>query len=415
LAARHRELVSGLLAVEILRAAPRLEAERTIRLDGAESRLAAGELAALRQFGVRLEGALVRLAASSRPDWGYPLVIGMARLLAVDESVRSGSLVVLDVFAEDADSIPARKVAAHAETLALVRDDRRADLARLRAAFFAGGRMDEARFSMLELAANLFAEIDRGVAERAAIRVPPRSPLPVRSARRSDWPMPVLSGAPLERALTVARRREAAYRRKLERLYPYDLLTRNCVTELFRTMENALVDGANDADLRVLAEASRQALGGWVDWRRELNFIPFVSQRSVRGAYRIASIAELASYRSTALRRMYRRENDLRVDLRESNVLTARSYERNDDDSLFLFFTDNVLLRRPFYGVVNLAVGVGGSVAGVVLLPFDGGKTARAGLNGALFSLPELAMLNVRKGSFAFAPRRWTEGVPLEH
>jgi hypothetical protein len=112
---------------------------------------------------------------------------------------------------------------------------------------------------------------------------------------------------------------------------------------------------------------------------------------------------------------MYERENDLRVALRESNVLTARAYERNRDDPLFLFFTDDVLLGRPLYGVANLAVGVGGALAGVALLPFDRGETLLAGLDGALFSLPELALINLRKGSFAFAPRQWSQGVALGH
>ena len=70
-----------MLAVEILRAAPRLEAERTIRLDGAESRLTAGELAALRQFGARLEAGLAPFGTVQR-------VGAMLTLFCRDEPVR---------------------------------------------------------------------------------------------------------------------------------------------------------------------------------------------------------------------------------------------------------------------------------------------------------------------------------------
>ncbi len=97
----------------------------------------------------------------------------------------------------------------------------------------------------------------------------------------------------------------------------------------------------------------------------------------------------------------------MRVDLRESNVLTAQSYEHNPEDPIFLFFTDNVVLRRPLYGIANLAVGIGGTLAGLAWLPLDGGATLRAGLDGTLFSIPELAFINIRQGSFAFAPRAW--------
>jgi len=116
---------------------------------------------------------------------------------------------------------------------------------------------------------------------------------------------------------------------------------------------------------------------------------------------------ERPSYRRLTLDQMYTHENVVRVDLRESNVFTAQSYERNPDDPIFLFFTDDVVLRRPLYGIANLAVGIGGTLAGLALLPVDGGATLRAGLDGALFSVPEMAFINIRKGSLAFAPRRW--------
>jgi len=55
--------------------------------------------------------------------------------------------------------------------------------------------------------------------------------------------------------------------------------------------------------------------------------------------------------------------------------------------------------------MANLATGLGAAAAGVPLLPFDGGRTLVAGLRGAVFSLPELAFVNLRKGSFDHVPR----------
>ena len=42
---------------------------------------------------------------------------------------------------------------------------------------------------------------------------------------------------------------------------------------------------------------------------------------------------------------------------------------------------------------------------GVPLLPFDRGETFVSGVRGAVFSLPELAFVNLRKGSFDYVPR----------
>ena len=49
-----------------------------------------------------------------------------------------------------------------------------------------------------------------------------------------------------------------------------------------------------------------------------------------------------------------------------------------------------------------MLTGLGASVAGVVALPFDRGRTFWAGLKGIVFSLPELFFVNIRKGSFDY-------------
>ena len=89
----------------------------------------------------------------------------------------------------------------------------------------------------------------------------------------------------------------------------------------------------------------------------------------------------------------------------------TRVYAHNRDDGAFLFFTDDEFFLRPLLGVANLAFGLATTVAGTVTLPLDGGKTARAGIEGALFSFPEIAFAALRKGSFAFAPRSWARSA----
>jgi len=408
-ATRHRELLSGWLALVVLRAAPPLRADSFHAPAGADFALQPAEIDVLRTYAAQLAEALVQLAASERPDWGYPLLVGMARLLAIEASVDSGHLVLLDDFPEDVTAVAPDAVSRHAATLALVRAERHADFLAARRAFFESPSREESALSELETAANLLIDIDAALLEQAPLRVYTGALVPAKSARRADWPLPELSDATRQRA--VARQCEDAYRTALAGLYRYDLVSQNCVTEIFRTMEAALTSEAADAapNPGAARAASTTALGGYVEWRRTLNFIPFLSARAVSGAYRVSARVERPSSRSMRLEQMYRRENALRVDLRESNVLTARSYERSDDDPIFLFFTDDVLMRRPLYGIANLAVGIGGTLAGLAWLPVDRGATLRAGLNGALFSVPEIAFINIRKGSFTFAPRRWLE------
>jgi hypothetical protein len=88
------------------------------------------------------------------------------------------------------------------------------------------------------------------------------------------------------------------------------------------------------------------------------------------------------------------------VFLRESNVVTSTLYRVEPRDSIFLFFTDDLVAPRPLFGAANLLTGLAASAVGLTMLPVDGGETFWAGLRGAMFSLPELVFQNIRKGSF---------------
>jgi hypothetical protein len=407
-AIRYGELLDAWLALEVLRTAKPLRAGTFHAPADADFALQSAETDVFRGYATQLTEALVRLPVSERPDWGYPMLVGMARLLALEISIDWGRLVFLDDFPEDATTIAPDAVSRHAATLTQVREERQADFLAARRAFFESPSREEIAFSELETTGNLLVDVDEALVQNAPLRVYTAEVVPTKSAIRSDWPLPELSDV-ARGYTTAARQRESAYRAALAVLHHYDLFSHNCVTEIFRTMEPALTSVTSGAapNADAVRAASTAALGGYVEWRRTLNFIPFLSAGAVGRAYRVSERVERPSSRRVKLEHMYQRETALRVDLRESNVLTARSYERSDDDPLFLFFTDDVVARRPLYGIANLAVGIGGTLAGVVLWPADRGATLRAALDGALFSLPELAFINIRKGSFAFAPRDW--------
>ncbi len=69
-------------------------------------------------------------------------------------------------------------------------------------------------------------------------------------------------------------------------------------------------------------------------------------------------------------------------------------------------------MARPLLGAVNAAVGVVASAAGLAIVPIDRAATLRAGLTGIVYSLPELAFVDIRKGTFRTSRRMTTPRRP---
>ena len=101
---------------------------------------------------------------------------------------------------------------------------------------------------------------------------------------------------------------------------------------------------------------------------------------------------------------LYAQENSAKVYLRESNTFTSTIYRDNPRDSFFVFFTDDAVWARPLYGAINFIAGLGQAAVGLLRSPFVGPREFVAGAEGALFSLPELFFVNLRKGSLHYAP-----------
>jgi len=372
---RYRDLVTAVAALEILRDAPPLAPGALVpSLDFREADVVVAE-----RLSDALSSALVRLVGSERPDSGGALLVGMARLTALAESLRQNRWIVVDGFPADAATADSRPDVED-ELMASIT----ADLARTRerlASRSGEGEFREAEFASFEAAANRLAELSRA-------RAVPSRPAP----RAVD----AMDPSPLARGLETVRARQEAYAAAFKRRWGYNLVTRNCVSEIFSEIDAAFPGGAQESLAR---------LGGRIDMDGSLNFIPAVSAASVTSAYPVAERVEVPSYRTWRKEQMYERENPVAVFLRESNTLTSAMYRHNADDSIFVFFTDDAVLARPLLGAVNLAVGLAASAVGLVTLPADGGKTLWAGLKGAVFSLPELFFQNIRKGSFGHVKR----------
>jgi len=385
--ARYLDLLTQLGALKALDHALQLRTDSRWPPADADLVLDDGERRILGAFADRLADDLPRLLRSDRPDWGFALLIGMARLEALRESERTGRLVLLDAFPPDAEIVrsPVRR---HRDALLGLGAEARDELVRVRAELRGGEAIGEARFAELESAGNRVLELEAAIAQERDLRV---SSGPLLPSRDAPWPDPIVSEVTdddLARGLAQARATEGRFADQLQRRNGYDLITRNCVTEIFRTVEGAGVD-----------------LGGPIDTQPSLDFIPFVAAHDVDGRWDVVERATQWSYRRSRLDDIYRREGRLRAWLRECNVLTSTIYRGNDDDSFFLLFTDDVVAPRPLFGAVNVVAGLGAGAVGLALLPLDRGHLLESGVRGALFSLPELAFVNLRKGSFDYVPR----------
>ena len=178
---------------------------------------------------------------------------------------------------------------------------------------------------------------------------------------------------------------------KMKILYPFDLIRENCTTELFTTLNRLTNNNQKE---------SIDLLGGFINSKNNFTFIPFVADFKVGSYYKTKTKEEIDSYRLRSKSQLKNHHFPFWIDLKESNTITSSIYKFNSNDSFFIFFTDDTIILRPILGSVNLIGGLGQLTLGIFTLPFDNGKNFKRGVEGSLFSLPELFFFNIRKGSF---------------
>jgi hypothetical protein len=394
-AERYQALSTASVALDVLLhdRRPIAAAYRTIG-DSADQ-LSEKERELLSARAAALQSSLVRLASSSRHDWGYPMLVGMARLVALDASLRSGRLVIPDSFDDAAPSVPAEKLLADPSVVPGLLAERRCELDAARTALSAASREDEAAWSRLEIAANAMRELADAVERgRGSVRAYPDAMLPSRGAEPDPaLPVPQADCVALAQWTVSSKTAADTLRTRLREVYRYDVVSRNCVTEIFRTMEAA------GAKLGASADAG-------------FGFIPVVSADAVNRNYPVAEHPLLPSYRNYWLARLRETDGPARTALRESNTITATLRHPDDRDDVFLFYTEDATVLRPLYGAVNTGVGAGVTLAGLVTWPFDHGRLLRKGARSFVFSVPELAFASFRKGRNGVLPRDWMQ--PLD-
>jgi hypothetical protein len=350
--------------------------------------LAARERERLSEFASWLERRVIALLRSPRPDRGRALLIATARHRAVLASLAEDRLLMLDPFADPppAPGDPGERMSR--APLALLSADLRRAHAELREQTFRAEALDDRALHALENAAARHFETARSLAEDTPLRAGERHLMPSRAAPVSLAAL----DAPAPGDLGRARENQARWAEALDRLYDYDLVLRNCATELARALDESFAS----------TDVARAALGGRVDPDRGLSFVPILLFANVSRHLPTAETEVLPSYRLGRLERLRAEGLPAWLRLREGNVFTSPVYRRPASDGAFLVFTDDVFWPRPLYGALNLAYAVLYTGAGVARLPFEGGGPLLRGARGFFFSLPELVFVNVRKGSFEY-------------
>ncbi len=387
LSARYSDLLTGLLALRVLQEVRPLTSDACHRLTK-EERLNRRQIACLKAIQNHLFENAQHLVISKRPDWGYALLVTLARLIALEQSIQSGHWVFLDDFSEDSTMVMADDMLRFSDEISVQRDRAKIAWQQLAKAL-ENSELDEQNYSRLEMAANRYQEW-QAVDGILPLRYHGEQALPVKAIHIPPIALPALSSQQLEQALHQQKLDSLAATQQLDTSYAYHLLTRNCVTEIFRSINDAL------------GRETQERLGGVIDESR--NIIPFTAFAMVSDTYSVKHITTLPSYRQQQLAKQYAEEFAPLVYARESNILSASFYHYQPDDALFIFFTDDALLLRPVFGAINSLAGLGQSFWGLFTLPFDDGLLLTNGLRGVLMSLPELGFVNVRKGSYKYLP-----------
>lgn len=345
----------------------------------------------------------VELAGSDRPDPGLALMLAHARLAALDRSIASGRLHLIDSYVESKDETDLLE-GLPASFLPRLRDEIETE-ARIARERLASGRAPlEARLADLERSEHALRHSRAGTRHRAPTPLGPMSSSSRQYApatRVLPWP----TGLTLRDVEAARRRSEIAarsLRRALETDLDYALLTRNCVTELLA--ELPAFESARSDVARPSLRADRSAPAGTVLRGR---FIPAVAGRAVARAMGNGPPRILPSAREIVRAGEGERDDSdepsTSASLRETFTLTSRTYRPHAADSHFLVFPQPFWLR-PLLGLANLGYGLGNASLGLLAAPFDRSERLRRGAMGIVMSVPELFFLRVRQGTYPATP-----------
>ncbi len=367
-----------------------------------EAQLSLWERQALQKYAVKLRRSIITLLKSTRPDRGTALLLQIARFLTVGQSLDCGRMLTLDPFSDQArikavdrtEISPGIQQQVYAQCLA--------ESAAQRENFCCKTDYPVIAYAFLEACRGRLSEMDKVISGADSMRMEPDFRPPSRNAEISLAHLDFIPSQ-LDAVVTGLKNRISVLELQIKKEFHYNLFTRNCATELVRSLNLAFKNPA----------AEQQALGGRLEPHTDFNFTPFMFYRNVRRSFKCTAEEVLPSRRLCLLRSLYGQEgNSLLSQLREANTFSSTIYEVRSEDTPFLFFTDDGWVLRPLAGVANFSYATLHGLIGILTLPFDRGGRAYQGLRGIFYSLPEIVFGNIRKGTYGSADVTATQATP---
>lgn len=342
----------------------------------------------LMQYSAQLQEAILQMVERPYSGVGSALLLALARYEALSLSIGTGRFFLLDVLPKPSVP-PLESTEDHAPgSVGRLLEQLKKTIPSLRQAVFALPEPDESAYHRLEVAASELREAERALRAGRSIHLS-QPDGPPEGRGQAIVPLRAISSPQSSQAIRMAETQTEAFESMLESAYHYQLVTHNCVTEL----STAIASSFHPAD-------ETAALGGHIDPAADQSFIPFRFFELVRQRYRVQQIQVLPSFRNRKLTELSQQGQDWAKVIRESNTLTSTLYKPVKDDTAFLFFTEEQMALRPVLGIINLGYGLGAAATGLFTIPFDEGQLMLEGARGMLFSLPEVTLWNIRKGSF---------------
>ena len=342
----------------------------------------------LTRYRDQLREAIIRTLASPYPGSGPPLLLSLARYQAISLSLSTGKFLVLDVLPNQSERVQGELSEADKVPLRRLIGQLQKTVHGLLAEGFRQPEPDESVYHRLEVAASELKESQAGLSQERPIHLG-HSDGPPKGIGYAVIPNHAMSTPRLLRARAAAAQKAQQFLEQMQTAYQYQLITHNCVTELVRAVNSSFEYG-NET----------RALGGHLEPGTEQSFVPFRFFELVRRRYRVTDTETLPSQRNRRLAQLILKESDWKIWARESNTLTSTIYRPRGGDSAFLMFTEHAFWTRPLLGTLNLGYALATTSAGLLTAPVDQASLLKEGLFGMLFSIPELGLWNIRKGTF---------------
>lgn len=351
------------------------------------------EASKLEKYKLQIEDYIINSIKNEEDYSGYSLLISLARWNILCKSIKDKKLYVLNLF--DNEELLVNIEAITEDTINNKLLEGEYLINKEINYMFNKESINEINYSALEDSINRFEEINNGKRNSELLRTRYDRLFPSKE-KLIKLIYKTQSNDSIKNFLNVTIHKIESFENKMKNEYPFHLIYQNCTTEIFSMFESIEKQGI---DLNKI-------LGGKIKHNDLLIFIPFVAFDQVYKRYNVDKSEEIYSYRIKYLKTKIKEK--LEEKLIESNTITSKLYKFNPDDTWFIFFTDDTIIVRPIFGIVNMFAGVSEFAFGIIYMPADRGAHFQKGMQGIFFSIPELFFFNIRKGTFSNAS--WKEG-----